>query len=248
MSLAGRSVVVTGAGSGIGRAIAVQLAAQGALVTVVGRRETALKETVAQLDAEVEIVAADLCTPDSADRIIDAAIDRFGRVDGLVNNAGLARFGRIDEVDVADLDALLAVNVRGPAQLIKAALPHLRSVRGSIVNVTSVAGALSMPGRSYYGASKAAMNSLTRSLARELAPDVRVNAVLPGPVDTPMWQDLGLSPMQTELLRRDMVAGTPMGRFGEEDEIARWVACLLDPDFAGWITGVLLPVDGGRTT
>lgn len=248
MSIAGRSVIVTGGGSGIGRAIAGHLAGAGALVTIAGRREAALKETAAAIDAEVVTVPADVGAEGSSDEIVAAAIERFGRLDGVVNNAGLARFGRIEEIVTADLDAMWAVNVRGPAQLIRSALPHLRAVKGSVVNVSSVAGALSMPGRSFYGATKAAMNSLTRSLARELAPDVRVNGILPGPVDTPMWQDLGLTGEQTEALRENLLAGTPMGRFGEGAEVARWVACLVDPDFAGWITGVLLPVDGGRTT
>ncbi|MEV8378892.1 SDR family oxidoreductase [Kribbella sp. NPDC056861] len=248
MSISGRSVIVTGAGSGIGRAIAEHLAGAGALVTIAGRREAALKETAAGIEAEVAIVAADVGAPGSSDKIVAAAVEQFGRLDGLVNNAGLARFGRIEEIDTADLDAMWAVNVRGPAQLIRSAVPHLRAVKGSIVNVSSVAGALSMPGRSFYGASKAALNSLTRSLARELAPEVRINAILPGPVDTPMWQDLGLTEEQTATLHDNLLAGTPMGRFGEGDEVARWVSCLLDPDFAGWITGVLLPVDGGRTT
>lgn len=105
-----------------------------------------------------------------------------------------------------------------------------------------------MPGRSFYGASKAALNSLTRSLARELAPDVRVNAVLPGPVDTPMWSDLGLDPEQAASLRSSLLAATPMGRFGRPDEVARWVCGLLDPELSGWITGALIAVDGGRTS
>jgi NAD(P)-dependent dehydrogenase (short-subunit alcohol dehydrogenase family) len=166
----------------------------------------------------------------------------------VVNNAGLARFGKLDEIDLSEFEDMLRINVRAPAELIRCALPQLRRNRGSVVNVTSVAGVLSMPGRSFYGASKAALNSLTKSLARELAPDVRINAILPGPVDTPMWSELGLSDAGTQSLRTDLMASTPMGRFGGGDEIARWVCLLLDTEVSGWVTGALIPVDGGRTT
>lgn len=249
MTLQGLSVIVTGAGSGIGRAIADHAARSGAHVTITGRRVDALEETAERIAGPVEIVAADLGRgPQGAATVVAAAIARFGRVDGLVNNAGLARFGPIDEVELDALDAMFAVNVRGPVELIQSALPQLRANKGSIVNVSSVGGVLSMPGRSFYGATKAALNSLTRSLAKELAPHVRVNGILPGPVDTPMWTDLGMTEAQTEILRSNLLADTPMGRFGEVDEVARWVCCLLDPDFSGWMTGALIPVDGGRTT
>ncbi|MFC7721131.1 SDR family NAD(P)-dependent oxidoreductase [Nonomuraea recticatena] len=246
MSLQGRSVVITGAGTGIGRAIAERALKEGALVTAVGRRRAALEELAT--DGPAQAVPEDVAAPGAADRIVRAAVERFGALHGVVNNAGLARFGRLEEADLEEFDRMLAVNVRAPAELIRCALPHLRAVGGAVVNVSSVGGVLSMPGRSCYGASKAALNSLTRSLARELAPEVRVNAVLPGPVDTPMWQELGLTPEGTRDLRENLLSATPMGRFGTGEEIARWVCQLLDPDLAGWITGALVPVDGGRTT
>jgi NAD(P)-dependent dehydrogenase (short-subunit alcohol dehydrogenase family) len=244
MSLAGLSVVVSGAGTGIGRAIARRALGEGAVVTVVGRRERLLKE----LGPEVEVVVTDITQPGAAEHVVSAALGRFGRLDAVVNNAGVARFGRLEDVGVDSFDEMFATNVRAPAELIRCALPQLRANRGSVVNVSSVGGVLVMPGRSLYGASKAALNSLTRSLARELAPEVRVNAVLPGPVDTPMWTDMGFNESQTAELRSDLVAATPMARFGEADEIAGWVCCLVDPQLSGWVTGVLVPVDGGRTT
>ncbi|MYV89746.1 SDR family oxidoreductase, partial [Streptomyces sp. SID1034] len=135
----------------------------------------------------------------------------------------------------------------GPVHLIRAALPELRERQGAVVNVSSVGGALAMPGRSLYGATKAALNSLTRSLARELAPRVRVNAILPGPVDTPMYGDLGLDERATRDLVADMVEATPLGRFGTPDDIAGWVCNLLDPEASGWVTGALVAIDGGRS-
>jgi len=244
MSLAGISVVVSGAGTGIGKAVARRALGAGADVTVVGRRERLLKEH----GPDAEIVVADITTPGTAKRVVAAAVGRFGRLDAVVNNAGLARFGRLDDVGVSDFDEMFATNVRAPADLIRCALPELRANRGSVVNISSVGGVLAMPGRSLYGASKSALNSLTRSLARELAPEVRVNAILPGPVDTPMWTDMGMDEAGTAELRAQLLAATPMGRFGEADEIARWVCCLIDSELSGWITGALIPVDGGRTT
>lgn len=246
-SLAGRSVVVTGAGTGIGLAVARCALAAGAFVTAVGRREHLLREIADDRPDAVEVVAVDVTAPDAADRVVAAAVARFGGVDGLVNNAAAARYGRLADQDPSELEALLVLNTVAPVRLIRAALPHLRARRGSVVNVSSVAGVLAMPGRSYYGAGKAALNSLTRSLAKELAPDVRVNAVLPGPVDTPLWDTLGLTAEGTRQLRVDLIAATPMGRVGAPEEVARWVCGLLDPGFASWVTGALIPVDGGRT-
>jgi NAD(P)-dependent dehydrogenase (short-subunit alcohol dehydrogenase family) len=247
VTLDGSSVVVTGAAGGIGLGITECLLKSGANVTVVGRRESPLRELADRHGSAVAVVAADVGVPGAADRVVAAAVNAFGGLDAVVNNAGLARFGAIDALDPAQFDAMFAVNVRAPADLIRCALPLLRAGGGSVVNVSSVGGVLSMPGRAYYGATKAALNSLTRSLARELAPDVRVNAVLPGPVDTPMWTGTGLDAAGIERLRTDLVASTPMGRFGESAEVGRWVCMLLDPELSGWITGALIPVDGGRT-
>jgi NAD(P)-dependent dehydrogenase (short-subunit alcohol dehydrogenase family) len=227
-----RVVVVTGAGSGIGRAVAARLAAAGESVIAVGRRVEPLM---------------DVTDPAAPARLRAFVQERFGRLDGLVNCAGLARFARLEAADLGDLDRMVAVNLRAPAALIQTLLPALTEARGSVVNVTSIGGVVAMPGRSLYGASKAAINSLTRSLARELAPDVRVNAVVPGPVDTPMYDDLGLGSEETASLRKALVDSTPMARFGLPEEVARWACALLDPKSSGWITGVLFTVDGGRS-
>jgi NAD(P)-dependent dehydrogenase (short-subunit alcohol dehydrogenase family) len=192
------------------------------------------------------VVVQDLGAPEAAARIVDAAVRHGGRLDGVVNNAGAARFAPLEIADIADLDTMLAVNVKSPAMVIKHAYPHLKATRGAVVNVTSVAGSLSMPGRSFYGASKAAINSLTRSLALELAPEVRVNAILPGPVETPLWTSTGMTEDQLEDLRQNLAASTPIGRFGEPGEVAFWACLLLDRQASGWMTGALIPVDGGR--
>jgi NAD(P)-dependent dehydrogenase (short-subunit alcohol dehydrogenase family) len=242
-------VVVTGAGSGIGRAVAERLLSSGDTVVAVGRRAAALESlTAAAPDPGAVVpVPMDITEPTAPARLRTLVEERFGRLGGLVNCAGLARFAPLESACLDDLDRMLAVNLRAPAALIQALLPALVEGGGSVVNVTSVGGVLAMPGRSFYGATKAAINSLTRSLARELAPRVRVNAVVPGPVDTPMYDDLGLAPEQTRALRDGLLDSTPMARFGRPDEVARWVHALLDPDMSRWMTGALVAVDGGRS-
>lgn len=242
-------VVVTGAGSGIGRAVAERLLCSGDTVIAVGRRAAMLESLAAAAPDTDRVVPVpmDVTEPTAPARLRALVAERFRRLDGLVNCAGLARFAPLESACLEDFDRMLAVNLRAPAALIQALLPALVEGRGSVVNVTSVGGVLAMPGRSLYGATKAAINSLTRSLARELAPRVRVNAVVPGPVDTPMYDDLGLVPEQTQALRDGLLDSTPMARFGRPDEVARWVHALLDRDMSGWVTGALVAVDGGRS-
>jgi NAD(P)-dependent dehydrogenase (short-subunit alcohol dehydrogenase family) len=252
MGLAGRTVLVTGAGSGIGRAVASQLLRSGADVVLIGRRAGLLTDVAdaalaARATGSAMVAACDVGDTGAVDQVVSAALARFGRIDGLVNSAGVARFASLETAATADLEDMLDAHLRGPVNLLRACLPALRERHGAVVNVSSVGGALAMPHRSLYGASKAALNSLTRSWALELAPGVRVNAILPGPVETPMYDELGLNGPQTIALRRSLLAATPMGRFGRPSEVADWVCLLLDPERAGWMTGVLLPVDGGRT-
>ncbi len=248
-TLSGKVILVTGAGSGIGRAIAISAVRAGALVAVVGRRLGPLEETCRACNSDgvhAIAVCADIGRIQEAMWAVEDTVAQFGQLDALVNNAGIAKFAPIEDALIADLEAMLDVHVRGPVNLIRAALPSLRSVRGSIVNVSSIGGVVSMPGRSLYGATKAALNHLTRSLAVELAPDVRVNAVLPGPVNTPIYDELGLSVEEGEVLRDQLLRQIPMKRFAEPSEIAQWV-CRLLSDESSWVTGSLICIDGGRS-
>ncbi|MBB1252638.1 SDR family NAD(P)-dependent oxidoreductase [Streptomyces alkaliterrae] len=241
-------LVVTGGGSGIGAAVVARAAGLGAAVLAVGRRADRLAEAAAKARADgaglVVPYAVDVTAPDAATRIAERAGEVLGGVDALVNNAGHAVFDRLEDAAEADLRAMVDTNLVAPALLTRALLPMLRGSRGCVVNVSSVGGVLAMPSRSFYGASKAALNSLTRSLAVELAPDVRVNAVLPGPVDTDLW-DLAAGE-GADALREGIVSGTPLGRFGRASEVAAWVCHLVDPETSSWVTGSLVSVDGGR--
>jgi NAD(P)-dependent dehydrogenase (short-subunit alcohol dehydrogenase family) len=239
--------IITGAGSGVGRTLALSLAEQGWRLVLVGRREHRLKQTAASASSgTVRIVACDIGEAGAAELIVGTAVDEFGYVDALINNAGVARFAALRDASSADMGLMLTTNFIGPLTLIQAAAAHLAERRGVVVNVGSIGGVLALPGRAAYGASKAGLHHLTRSLARELAPHVRVNAVAPGAVDTEMYDDLGMSAAQVRDLRAEMVATTPLGRMGRPEDVVPWIEMLLGP--AGeWVTGSVIVVDGGRS-
>ncbi|MBP1784561.1 NAD(P)-dependent dehydrogenase (short-subunit alcohol dehydrogenase family) [Micromonospora sp. HB375] len=239
-----RVVVVTGAGTGIGRATAQAFATCGYAVVAVGRRAAPLVETAVGRPG-VTPLTADVTAPDGPGMIVREALARYGRLDVLVNNAGVAGGGPLAELDEDAARRQLETNLLGPIRLAHAALPALTEARGVIVNVTTSVGARAWPGSSVYAGGKAALDSLTRSWAVELAPrGIRVVAVAPGAIDTPIGEHSGLSPERRAAVRDWQLAHTPAGRIGRPEDVAWAILRLCEPE-ADFVTGVVLPVDGG---
>lgn len=246
--LRGRRAVVTGASRGIGRAIALTFAECGADVVVVARNAELLADVATEIEAtgrRCVTVAADVTTEDAAERVVSTAVDQLGGLDILVNNAGGNSFmSGLDAMRLSGWEKTLRLNLDSVVRLTQACLgPMLEAGDGSIINVSSVAGVRSAPFMSHYGAAKAAVISLTASLAVEVAArGVRVNALVPGWIDTDLTDFL----RSDENIEQNLLKDVPMGRWGRADEIAQ-AALFLASDASSFITGQLLIADGGLT-
>jgi NAD(P)-dependent dehydrogenase (short-subunit alcohol dehydrogenase family) len=238
-------VLITGGGAGIGRAAALQFASQGARVVVTGRRAAALQALAAEHPG-VDAVVADVANPEDAARTVDTVVQRWGRLDVLVNNAGAGAILPLGNAGAAEVSKIFAVNVIGPSLLATAALAHLKESRGSIVNLSSTYGHKAAASLSHYAASKAAIEHMTRCWALELAPDgIRVNAIAAGPTETDfLVERMQLSAAQVERVKARERSQIPLGRRGVPDDVATWIVHLASPS-AAWITGQVITVDGG---
>ncbi len=251
----GRYAIVTGGGTGIGLAVARRLAGEGYGVLVGGRREEPCRAAAAELRAaghEAVAVAADAGDPAGAERIVAAALERFGGVDLVVNNAGIGDAAPVGEETLEGWERVMRTNLTAAFLVSRAALPSLIERRGSIVNVSSVNGLLAGPGWAAYSTSKAGLIMLTKSLANDYGPrGVRANCVCPGWVRTPMADaDMDevarLRGVDREQAYRLTHADNPLRRPAEPAEVAGAVAFLAGTD-AGYVNGVALPVDGGTS-
>lgn len=246
MRLASKVAVVTGGGSGMGAAICRRFAAEGAKVVIFDCRADRAETVANELGGSAMLVLGDVASADDARRMIDTAVERFGRLDILVNNAGAPQPPTsIVDTDEADFDRLFAVNVKAIFLAAKHAVPVMRRQGGgAILNTVSVAAVRPRPNLSAYNASKGAALTLTKSLAIELAADrIRVNAVCPGPADTPMLSTFvgGDSPDK----RAAFLSSIPLGRLCTPDDVA-YAMVYLASDEAAFVTGVVMEVDGGR--
>jgi NAD(P)-dependent dehydrogenase (short-subunit alcohol dehydrogenase family) len=248
-SFTDKVVMVTGATSGIGHAVAVKFAKESACVVALGRNQSALSDVEASVQnagGKPLTIAVDVTNDTEIHRAIAETIDKFGRLDVLVNAAGHISTGTIEETSLGAWDAMMNVNLRAVFQLMQLAAPHLIKTKGNIVNVSSVTGLRSFPGVLAYCVSKAGVDQLTRCAALELAAKgVRVNAVNPGVVVTEIHKRGGMSEEAYAKFLEHSKTTHPLGRVGDPSEIAELIFYLAS-EKASWITGATYQIDGGR--
>lgn len=238
--------LITGGTTGIGLATARLFHAEGATVIATGTNPSTLEAARQDLRGVAEVVASDAGDPRQVEALFADVKRRYGGLDVLFLNAGIARFAPLGDTDEQMFDDIIRINVKGPWLAIRAAAPLMRE-GGSILITGSVVDQLGMPGSIAYSASKAAARSLARTAAAELASKrVRVNVVSPGPIETPIFGKLGWAQSAVDDFAQKTLAKIPMGRFGQSDEVAR-AALFLASDDSTFITGESLSVDGGMT-
>jgi len=237
--------IVTGGSSGIGKATALALADKGAKVVITGRDLSRL-DAVAGASDSIEAVRADSADPASAERIVAVALEKWQRIDFLLNNAGAGRPLPVEAYDADTLSQICALNIAAPSLLLKAALPSLRETKGAVVNIGTAVSRNAAPGLAHYGATKAALDNLTQSWAIELAGDgIRVNAIAPGPVKSgALTGMMGLPAEVAQSIEENEAAQVPLGRRGVTGDLLPWILQLGSPANE-WVTGQVVTVDGG---
>ena len=240
-----KTAIVTGSASGIGAATAIELSRRGWNVVINYSKSEAEAKKVAAKCKDAITVQADVGDDAQCKKLVQAAMDKWGRVDALVNNAGTTKFVKHTDLDGLSADDFLRIyrlNVVGPFQMARACAPALKATKGAVVNVSSVASLLGTGSSIAYGASKAALNSVTRSLARVLGPEVRVNAVLPGYVDTP-WQHNALGMDKAKQAAEHYSGMVPLKDYARPEDIAETIVWLIEG--ARQVTGETIFTDGG---
>ena len=242
MRLTGKAAIITGGGSGIGKAIAAAFVREGAGVVICGRDSGKLERAAREIGSSCLAITADVSEDGAPDKLAAQTLERFGRIDTLVNNAGVLLPGTAESLTEAQWDQTYNINVRAVWRLSRAVLPHMRSTGGgSIINIASVLSSLGARNRVAYAASKGAVLAMSRAMALDHATEkIRVNCICPGIVETEMVAAFNLD----ENVRQQRIAAHPMGRFGQPEDMAG-LAVFLASDEAAWITGASFPADGG---
>ena len=242
--LEGKVAVVTGGSTGIGLATAQQFVAEGAYVFITGRRESELDEAVATIGQNVTAVQGDVSNLTDLDRLYAKVKEEKGTLDIVFANAGGGSFASLSEITEEQFDKEFNINVKGLLFTVQKALPLLKD-GGSVILNASIAGVKGMPNFSVYSATKAAVRSFARTWTVDLKDrKIRVNAVSPGPIETPALDGLGSSPQEIQQFKDGMAATVPLGRLGQPEELAKAVVFLASDD-SSFITGIELFVDGG---
>lgn len=246
-SFEGKVVIVTGASSGIGAEVALQLSQQGASVILVGRNESNLKDVHSKCKSgDHLVVIADLREPKQVEEVIEKTLAKYNRLDVLVNNAGAGKYGGVQDMSMEDFDWIMNLNLRSVVQLTKLAIPHLIKAKGNIVNVSSVAGMNAFAGVTNYCMSKAALDQFTKCTALDLAPlGVRVNSVNPAVIVTEFHKNLGMKEDNYAEYLANCARTYPLKRVGIPSDVADAILYLAK-DSSSFITGVLLPITGGK--
>ena len=244
--LNGKVAIVTGATSGMGLDTAKLFLSQGAKVVLTGRSKEKLQLLETDLEGDYLLVQADAASLEDSHRLVKRTVDHFGRIDILFLNAGVFAAQPLGSISEEVFNNVYDINVKGPLFMANAAVGSMND-GGSILINTSVSNVKGLPGVSVYGSSKAALRSIVRAWAAELAPrNIRVNAVSPGPIETPIWNKTNLTEQEIEGFADGISQTVPLGRFGKGAEVAK-TALFLVSDDASYITGSEIPVDGGMS-
>ncbi len=239
-------VVISGGNSGIGLASVQAFLAEGAKVVFSGRRQEALDEVSADLSGEFKAVLADQSIASDNQKLIEEAVNTYGKIDVLFANAGVAYFAPATDIDEAHFDTQFNTNIKGPMFLVKNAIPHLNDGSSIIFN-TSIVHMKGFEGAGVYSATKGALRSYAKVLTSELAPrQIRVNSVAPGPIATPIYGKMGMPEDAVNEMGQSFAAGVPLKRFGESKEISEAVLFLASNE-ASYVNGIELAVDGGMS-
>lgn len=244
--LGSKVAIITGAGTGIGRACAIAFAREGAKLVLVGRRKAILESVAHECGNAPLVVSADISEQNDIERVVSETVARFGRIDVLLNNAGILHIGTAEQITPEQWDETFRINVRGLWLLSRAVLPHFRNAgKGSIVNVASVLGVNGARFRAAYAASKGAVVLLTKCMAIDHGPEnIRVNALCPSFIETDLTAAVLANASDPDAMRRERISVHPIGRLGRPEDTAG-LAVFLASEESSWVTGAVYPVDGG---